>query len=138
MVMLLALTIFTVFFVGQNTIELLIGIKALPSSTRQFTLGISSLSKLGPLGAGLEVIVIFYLAATSTVGLYTMPFMQNVRPKKRRTSLTMLLVNCILVLLLSSALPLLTRILGECFKFKIINTIEFKLKLVSHFRNNKF
>uniref|UniRef100_A0AAG5D7U2 Uncharacterized protein n=1 Tax=Anopheles atroparvus TaxID=41427 RepID=A0AAG5D7U2_ANOAO len=112
MLLLLILTGITVLLVVQNTLELLIGIKAVPLSTRQFTLGITSLSKLGPLGATLEVCIITYLGVTSTVGLYTMPFMRNVRPQRRNTSLAQLIANCALVLILSSALPLLARILG--------------------------
>ncbi|GAB0100221.1 Protein Lilipod [Sergentomyia squamirostris] len=112
MILLLFLTGITVLLVVQNTLELLIGIKALPLSTRQFTLGISSLSKLGPLGAALEVCIISYLGATSSVGFYTMPFMRHVRPQRRKTSLSQLIVNCAMVLILSSALPLLSRILG--------------------------
>lgn len=80
---------------------------------QQFTLGISSLSKLGALGAALEVLLILYLGAASTVGFYTMPFMKNVRPRRRRTSLPQLILNCALVLILSSALPLLSRIIGR-------------------------
>lgn len=113
MLLLLVLTGVTVLLVIQNTIELLIGIKALPLSSRQFTLGIMSLSKLGPLGAALEVIIIVYLGATSTVGLYTMPSMRNVRPQRKHTSLSQLILNCVLVLILSSAFPLLARILGN-------------------------
>ncbi|XP_067641684.1 protein Lilipod isoform X2 [Eurosta solidaginis] len=112
MLLLLLFTGITVLLVVQNTLELLIGIKALPLSTRQFTLGITSLSKLGPFGAGLEVCLIFYLGATSAVGFYTMPFMRHVRPQKRKTSLAQLILNCALVLILSSALPLLSRIIG--------------------------
>lgn len=112
MLLLLLLTGITVLLVVQNTLELLIGIKAVPLSTRQFTLGITSLSKLGPLGAALEVCIITYLGVTSAVGLYTMPFMRNVRPQRRKTSLAQLIANCGLVLILSSALPLLSRILG--------------------------
>ncbi|XP_053959688.1 protein Lilipod isoform X1 [Anastrepha ludens] len=112
MLLLLFFTGITVLLVVQNTLELLIGIKALPLSTRQFTLGITSLSKLGPFGAGLEVCLIFYLGATSAVGFYTMPFMRHVRPQKRNTSLAQLILNCALVLILSSALPLLSRIIG--------------------------
>ncbi|KAL9701291.1 hypothetical protein quinque_004732 [Culex quinquefasciatus] len=112
MLLLLLLTGITVLLVVQNTLELLIGIKAVPLSTRQFTLGITSLSKLGPLGAALEVAIITYLGVTSAVGLYTMPFMRNVRPQRRKTSLSQLIANCGLVLILSSALPLLSRILG--------------------------
>ncbi|XP_031619913.1 protein Lilipod [Contarinia nasturtii] len=112
MLMLLFLTGLTVLVVVQNMLELLIGIKALPLSTRQFTLGITSLSKVGPIGAAIEVFIIFYLCATSTVGLYTMPFMQSIRPQRHKTSLAQLIVNGALVLILSSALPLLSRILG--------------------------
>ncbi|KAH8417125.1 hypothetical protein KR222_003964 [Zaprionus bogoriensis] len=112
MLLLLFCTAVTILLVVQNTLELLIGIKALPLSTRQFTLGISSLSKLGPVGAGLEVCLIFYLGATSVVGFYSMPFMSNVRPKRRQTSLPQLMLNCGFMLVLSSALPLLSRIIG--------------------------
>lgn len=157
MLMLLFLTGITVLVVVQNMLELLIGIKALPLSTRvihhkltpflkarvmrrsrrifdekdiamrstnsmtyfifylpfqQFTLGITSLSKVGPVGAAIEMLIIFYLCATSTVGLYTMPFMQSIRPQRHKTSLSQLIVNGALVLILSSALPLLSRILG--------------------------
>lgn len=112
MLLLCAMTAVTVLMVLQNTLELLIGIKALPLSTRQFSLGISSLSKLGPVGAALEIVLIFYLIATSSVGLYTLPFLSRVRPRAKMTSLTHIIANCGLVLILSSALPLLSRILG--------------------------
>lgn len=79
---------------------------------QQFTLGITSLSKVGPIGAAIEVLIIFYLCATSTVGLYTMPFMKTIRPQRHKTSLSQLILNGALVLILSSALPLLSRILG--------------------------
>lgn len=80
---------------------------------QQFTLGISSLSKLGPVGAALEIVLIFYLIATSSVGLYTLPVLSRMRPRTKMTSLTHIIANCALVLVLSSALPLLSRILGE-------------------------
>ncbi|GLV41036.1 lilipod [Carabus blaptoides fortunei] len=112
MLLLLAVTATTVLIVAQNTIELLIGIKALPLSTRQFTLGITSLSLLGPLGAALEIVLILYLIATSSVGLYTLPIMSRVRPKPNQTPFCHIIANCALVLILSSALPLLSKILG--------------------------
>ncbi|XP_018048443.1 PREDICTED: protein Lilipod [Atta colombica] len=112
MLALLVLSTATALLAVQNTIELLIGIKALPLSTRQFTLGISSLSKLGPIGAAIEVAVILYLAVTSAIGLYTLPGVRMVQPRFRSTPLTHLIANCALLLVLSSALPLLSRILG--------------------------
>ncbi|KAL6267235.1 hypothetical protein P5V15_000310 [Pogonomyrmex californicus] len=112
MLTLLFLSTATALLAVQNTIELLIGIKALPLSTRQFTLGISSLSKLGPVGAAIEVAVILYLAVTSAIGLYSLPGVKNVQPRFRSTPLTHIIANCALLLVLSSALPLLSRILG--------------------------
>ncbi|XP_057321036.1 protein Lilipod isoform X4 [Microplitis mediator] len=78
----------------------------------QFTLGISSLSKLGPTGAVVEVIVILYVAITSTVGLYGLPGVKKIMPQPQGTPLTHLIANCVLLLIHSSALPLLSRILG--------------------------
>lgn len=112
MLTLIALTVITIFLVLVNSLQLLIGIKALPKSTAQFTLGLTSLSKLGPLGAGIEVVVIIYLAVASLVGLYTFPFLAKARPQAHRTPLSLLIANCALLLILSSALPLLSRILG--------------------------
>ena len=113
MVLLLALTTAALLNVLQNTLQLLVGIKALPLSTREhFPLGLSSLSKLGIIGALIEVALICYLMAASTVGLYTLPFLSGMRPVVKKTPLTQLIVNCGLVLVLSSALPLLSRILG--------------------------
>ncbi|XP_032678202.1 protein Lilipod [Odontomachus brunneus] len=112
MLTLLVLSTATALLAVQNTLELLIGIKALPLSTRQFTLGISSLSKLGPIGATIEVAVILYLAVTSAIGLYALPGVRKVQPKLHSTQLTHLIANCALLLVLSSALPLLSRILG--------------------------
>ncbi|KRT83322.1 hypothetical protein AMK59_3445, partial [Oryctes borbonicus] len=112
MLLLIGLTGITVLIVMQNTIELLIGIKALPLSSRQFTLGISSLSMLGPLGAALEIILILYLIVTSSIGLYSLPPMYKIRPRAHSTPFSLIIGNCSLVLILSSALPLLAKILG--------------------------
>lgn len=70
------------------------------------------MSKLGPVGAVTEVIVIFYVAVTSIVGLYGLPGVSRIMPKFHGTPLTHLIANCVLLLVLSSALPLLSRILG--------------------------
>ncbi|XP_066259171.1 protein Lilipod [Euwallacea similis] len=109
---LIGLTGIAVLLVIQNTLSLLIGIKALPSSSKQFTLGVSSLSKLGPFGAALEIVIIVYFIATSSIGLYTTPFMQRIRPTPKKTSFTIVIANCALLLMISSALPLLSKTLG--------------------------
>lgn len=112
MLLLLALTVVTVLLVVQNLLLILVGIKALPLNTRQFTLGVSSLSKLGPFGAGLEIVIILYMLVASTVGLYSLPVVSTYRPRVKETPLTHIVGNCTLLLILSSALPLLSRILG--------------------------
>ena len=76
-------------------------------------LGHSSLISLGVLGVAIEVTLIGYLFVTSLVGLYTIPFIRMIRPKLGDTSLTHLILNCGLFLILSSALPLLSKILGQ-------------------------
>lgn len=112
MLLLIGLTIIAVLLVVQNTLSLLIGIKALPSSSKQFTLGVSSLSKLGPFGAALEITMIVYFIATSSIGFYTAPWVKKMRPTVKSTSFTLVIANCALVLIISSALPLLSKILG--------------------------
>ncbi|CAK1545921.1 unnamed protein product [Leptosia nina] len=112
MLLLLALTTITVLMVLQNTLELLIGIKALPLSTRQFTLGIASLSKLGWAGATLEAFLILYLHAASLTGLCTPMRALRVLPRARRTPLTRIIALCAVLLVHSTAQPLLVKILG--------------------------
>ncbi|CAG2107828.1 unnamed protein product [Medioppia subpectinata] len=74
MLALMCLTAVAALNVVQNTLELLVGIKALPLSTTQhFVLGIASLSKMGPIGAGVEIVLILYLWCASVVGLYRVP-----------------------------------------------------------------
>jgi len=110
---LLALTCTSALLVAQNTLELLVGIKALPvSSAQKFSLGSYSLSKLGLLGSILEIILILYLWCASVVGLYSLPIVSRLRPIIGNTSFTQIIGNCVLLLLLSSALPVLSRIVG--------------------------
>ncbi|KAJ0178951.1 hypothetical protein K1T71_005726 [Dendrolimus kikuchii] len=112
MLLLLALTTITVLMVLQNTLELLIGIKAVPLSTRQFTLGIASLSKLGWAGATLEAFLILYLHAASLTGLSTPMRALRVLPRTRRTPLARIIALCAVLLAHSTAQPLLVKILG--------------------------
>ncbi|KAJ2952052.1 hypothetical protein O0L34_g4316 [Tuta absoluta] len=112
MLLLLALTAITVLMVVQNTLELLIGIKALPLSTRQFTLGIASLSKLGWAGATLEAFLILYLHCASLTGLSAPVRAARLLPRRGRTPLARIIALCALLLMHSTAQPLLVKILG--------------------------
>jgi hypothetical protein len=107
---------------------------------QQFTLGVSSLSKLGPFGAALEIVLILYLIATSSIGLYTAPVMSRIRPRPKRTPFCLIIGNCAVVLILSSALPLLSKILGElgvvcCFGDSRLSR---KLSVFHHIRIQSF
>ncbi|XP_063360227.1 protein Lilipod [Cydia amplana] len=114
MLLLLALTAITVLMVIQNTLELLIGIKALPLSTRleQFTLGIASLSKLGWAGATLDTFLILYLYVSSVTGLSLGLRALGVTPRAGRTPLPRIIALCGVSLAISTAMPLLAKILG--------------------------
>ncbi|KAI8424090.1 hypothetical protein MSG28_002698 [Choristoneura fumiferana] len=113
MLALLALTAITVLVVIQNTLELLIGVKALPLSTRQFTLGIASLSKLGWAGATLQTLLILYLYVASVTGLSAGVRALGVMPRARRTPLPRIIALCAVSLTHSTAQPLLAKILGN-------------------------
>ena len=64
-------------------------------------------------GVFVEVLLIGYLLVTSLIGLYTIPLIRTIKPVVANTSLTQLILNCGLYVILSSALPLLSKILGE-------------------------
>ncbi|XP_074652399.1 limb region 1 protein homolog isoform X2 [Tubulanus polymorphus] len=111
MLLLLGLTVVSGLMVAQNIIQLLVG-EALPmgSSSKETVLGITSLSSLGPIGAALEIILILYLMLASVVGLFS--FSKYFRPTLNDTPMTMIIGDCIVILILSSALPVLSRTLG--------------------------
>jgi len=112
MIFLLTLTALSLVSVISNVMQLMAGFRSLPLQQQFVDLGISSLTSLGVLGVAIEVMLIGYLFVTSLVGLYTIPFIRMIRPKLGDTSLTHLILNCGLFLILSSALPLLSKILG--------------------------
>lgn len=76
------------------------------------------LSVLGPVGAVLEVVLILYLIAASLLGCYSLPLIAKIRPRPRDTPMVHVIANCVVVLILSSALPLLARTLGKWMGLK--------------------
>lgn len=75
-------------------------------------IGSASLSTFGFVGAALEIILIFYLMVSSVVGFYSLRFFGNFTPKKDDTTMTKIIGNCVSILVLSSALPVMSRTLG--------------------------
>ncbi len=57
--------------------------------------------------------VFSYVMLASLVGLYSLPLLRRLRPVRKETSMTKVIGNCTAILVLSSALPVLVRTLGE-------------------------
>ncbi|KAM5303016.1 limb region 1 protein homolog isoform 6-T6 [Glossophaga mutica] len=112
MVLLLIVTSVSVLLVACNTLRLLVDETAMPKGTRGPGIGNASLSAFGFVGAALEIILIFYLMVSSVVGFYSLRFFGDFIPKKDDTTMTKIIGNCVSLLVLSSALPVMSRTLG--------------------------
>jgi len=113
MLSLLILTGLSLLCVLMNVGQIVAGFRSLPiyqTAVEEF--GITSLSSFGAIGVIIEVILIGYLFVTSLVGLYTIPVITRIQPKMNSTPLTHLILNCCIYVVLSTALPLLAKILG--------------------------
>ncbi|XP_031236127.1 limb region 1 protein homolog isoform X3 [Mastomys coucha] len=100
MVLLLIETSISVLLVVCNILCLLVDETAMPKGTRGPGIGSASLSTFGFVGAALEIILIF------------LRFFGNFTPKKDDTTMTKIIGNCVSILVLSSALPVMSRTLG--------------------------
>ncbi|XP_052028911.1 limb region 1 protein homolog isoform X4 [Apodemus sylvaticus] len=112
MILLLIETSISVLLVACNILCLLVDETAMPKGTRGPGIGSASLSTFGFVGAALEIILIFYLMVSSVVGFYSLRFFGNFTPKKDDTTMTKIIGNCVSILVLSSALPVMSRTLG--------------------------
>lgn len=113
MVFITVLTAASIGSVVKNVGQIVAGFKSLPAVNQQtVTLGISSLTSFGVVGVVIEVVLIAFLFVCSLVGLYTIPGIRCIRPIAHETTLTQIILNCGLYVILSSALPLLAKILG--------------------------
>lgn len=74
--------------VVSNALQLLVGIKRLPSYRQYVEIGNTSLTKLGVFGASMEITTILYMMAASLVGLYTVPVLRQLKPRRAETSMT--------------------------------------------------
>ncbi|ESN99654.1 hypothetical protein HELRODRAFT_113731 [Helobdella robusta] len=113
MLALLILMSISLLMVSLNIAELLITGKVFRGKDdSSVVLGVNSISMLGPVGAAVEIVVIFYLMTTSIVGVYSLPGFKRLYPKRQDTPMTIIIANCVIILVLSSALPVLSRTLG--------------------------
>ncbi|KAF7475244.1 Hypothetical predicted protein [Marmota monax] len=112
MILLLIETAISVLLVACNILCLLVDETAMPKGARGPGIGNASLSTFGFVGAALEIILIFYLMVSSVVGFYSLRFFGNFTPRKDDTTMTKIIGNCVSILVLSSALPVMSRTLG--------------------------
>ncbi|KAA0723505.1 Limb region 1 protein -like protein [Triplophysa tibetana] len=114
MLILLTGTAISVLLVALNIVYLLVDETALPkgSSSRAARDIGSSLSTFGVSQAVVEIILIFYLMVSSVVGFYSLRIFQDLTPIKDDTTMTAIIGCCVSILVLSSALPVMSRTLG--------------------------
>ncbi|CAI4227824.1 unnamed protein product [Auanema sp. JU1783] len=109
-VVLLALTVISLLMVVINSLKLTFGYRSLPVYAQYME--VHTRHTLGVVGAAVEIVIILYIMATSLIGVYSMPFIRSLRPVNKGTSMTSIIMNCSVVLVLSSALPVLANTLG--------------------------
>lgn len=130
---LVALAGFSIILVVINTIQIITGYKLLPLlsgetgpssinialddeelAEQQEVSGDSSSDQVigHPIRAFWEIVMILYLWCASLCGLYNMPILCGLKPRKAHSSFNQILGNCTILCLLSSALPLLSWTLG--------------------------
>ncbi|XP_067385980.1 protein LMBR1L isoform X2 [Emydura macquarii macquarii] len=112
MLCLLALTGISVLVVCVHVLELLLDDAAMPRGIQDAPLGQVSFSIFGSFGAALQVVLIFYLMVSSVVGFYSSPMFTKLLPERQDTPMTKIIGNCVSLLVLSSALPVFSRMLG--------------------------
>lgn len=112
MILLLIATSFSVILVSCNILRLLVDETAMPKGSKGPGIGNASLFTFGFAGAALEIILIFYLMVSSVVGFYSLCFFGGFTPRKDDTTMTKIIGNCVSILVLSSALPVMSRTLG--------------------------
>lgn len=110
MAMLIGTTAFACAIVLINLLSLLVSFKH--TQAEPFVLGIASISKMGIIGATIQTLLIFYIWCASLVGLYSLPIFSMLRPIRGKTPFVKIVFNCMMVLILSSALPLFTPMVG--------------------------
>ncbi|CAL1597122.1 unnamed protein product [Knipowitschia caucasica] len=112
MLILLSGTTISVLLVVLNILYLLVDETAMPKGSTDRGIGNTSLSTFGVAQAVLEIILMFYLMVSSVVGFYSLRVFQGLTPRKDDTTMTTIIGCCVSILVLSSALPVMSRTLG--------------------------
>lgn len=112
MLILLTGTTISVLMVALNILYLLVDETAMPKGSTDRGIGNTSLSTFGVAQAALEIILMFYLMVSSVVGFYSLRVFEVLTPRKDDTTMTTIIGCCVSILVLSSALPVMSRTLG--------------------------
>lgn len=112
MLILLTGTTISVLMVALNILYLLVDETAMPKGSTERGIGNTSLSTFGVAQAVLEIILMFYLMVSSVVGFYSLRIFEGLTPRKDDTTMTTIIGCCVSILVLSSALPVMSRTLG--------------------------
>uniref|UniRef100_A0A8C5BK21 Limb development membrane protein 1 n=1 Tax=Gadus morhua TaxID=8049 RepID=A0A8C5BK21_GADMO len=113
MLVLLTGTTISVLMVALNILYLLVDETAMPKGSTDRGIGnTSSLSTFGVAQAALEILLMFYLLVSSVVGFYSLRGFQILTPRQHDTTMTTIIGCCVSILVLSSALPVMSRTLG--------------------------
>lgn len=112
MLILLTGTTISVLMVALNILYLLVDETAMPKGSTDRSIGNTSLSTFGVAQAALEIILMFYLMVSSVVGFYSLRVFEVLTPRKDDTTMTTIIGCCVSILVLSSALPVMSRTLG--------------------------
>uniref|UniRef100_UPI003AAEF360 limb region 1 protein homolog isoform X2 n=1 Tax=Centroberyx gerrardi TaxID=166262 RepID=UPI003AAEF360 len=112
MLILLTGTTISVLMVALNILYLLVDETAMPKGSADRGIGNTSLSTFGVAQAVLEIILIFYMMVSSVVGFYSLRVFEGLTPSKDDTTMTTIIGCCVSILVLSSALPVMSRTLG--------------------------
>ncbi|XP_028425620.1 LOW QUALITY PROTEIN: limb region 1 protein homolog [Perca flavescens] len=112
MLILLAGTTISVIMVVLNILYLLVDETAMPKGSTDRGIGNTSLSTFGVAQAVLEIILMFYLMVSSVVGFYSLRVFEGLTPRNDDTTMTTIIGCCVSILVLSSALPVMSRTLG--------------------------
>ncbi|XP_026148326.1 limb region 1 protein homolog isoform X2 [Mastacembelus armatus] len=116
MLILLSGTTISVLMVALNILYLLVDETAMPKGSTDRGIGNTSLSTFGVAQAVLEIILMFYLMVSSVVGFYSLRVFKGLTPRKDDTTMTTIIGCCVSILVLSSALPVMSRTLGNFVK----------------------
>ncbi|XP_041817462.1 limb region 1 protein homolog [Chelmon rostratus] len=112
MLILLTGTTISVLMVALNILYLLVDETAMPKGSTDRGIGNTSLSTFGVAQAALEIILMFYLMVSSVLGFYSLRVFEVLTPRKDDTTMTTIIGCCVSILVLSSALPVMSRTLG--------------------------